>query len=238
MLKKWLSVFCIFLPAALALLAAHAMANTEISYPTVCAGPATVSGVDVSDHQNTQSWGTALQSGRQYAFVKATEGTTFINADFKKDWAGTRQAGVLRGSYHFLVPADDPTAQADQFLATTGTLQPDDLPPVLDWETADPTVTSEQLVSRAQVWLDRVQKSTGRTPIIYTNPSYWQQLGSPAGFDRYPLFIADYDVQCPRVPLPWKMWTFWQHAIGAVTGIQNNTDQDFFNGLLAALKLL
>ena len=172
--------------------------------------------------------------GYQFAFIKATEGTTFKNSLFDSDWAAALNAGVIRGAYHFFHPGDDPVAQAQFFLATIGSLQRNDLPPVLDWEVTDGMSASVQ-IQNAQIWLQQVESATGKTPIIYVDPSFWNQLGNPPEFVRYPLYIANYGVTCPSIPPPWNTWAFWQTGIGPVPGLQSvQADLDVFNGILSA----
>jgi lysozyme len=82
-----------------------------------------------------------------------------------------------------------------------------------------------------------VETITGRTPVIYVDPSFWNALGNPQGFERYPLFIAEYGAACPSVPPPWTTWTFWQKNTGSVAGVSTTQgDIDEFNGSAAALN--
>jgi lysozyme len=186
-------------------------------------------GIDTSFYQPRVSWDQVEKSGRGYAFIKATEGITLTDSQFAKSWAAALAAKVSRGAYHFYVPSDDPVKQADFFLERVGAIGAGDLPPMLDWEESSHEPPGV-VVSRARQWLDRVETKTGRVPVIYTYPWYWSSIGNPAGFDRYPLFIANYNVRCPFVPLPWKTWTFWQEAVGATPGVIGQADLDLFNG--------
>lgn len=205
------------------------------SRASVCAQGGTTPGVDVSNYQLGIQWSQTSQAGKKFAFIKATEGLTLVNQDFSKDWSSTKAAGILRGAYHFFVPSDDPNEQAQHFLSQLGSSDDSDLPPLFDWETTD-NLPNDEIIARAQVFLNAVETATGRTPVIYTNPGYWQALGNPAGFDQYPLFIADYGVNCPEVPAPWNTWTFWQKSISQVPGIKGSSDQDVFNGILSDLN--
>jgi lysozyme len=174
-------------------------------------------------------------AGRTFTFIKATEGLTVIDDLFAGDWKAAKKAGVLRGAYHFFHPHDNPLTAANTFLKTMGSLDVDDLPPMLDWEVSDGISASKQAAA-AKVWLDRVEEVTGRVPILYIGPSYWNSLGNPQGFERYPLFLAHYGVSCPSVPPPWSQWLFWQKGQGAVTGVQaDSVDLDLFFGSLADL---
>ncbi len=201
---------------------------------TVCAHHGVTNGTDVSDYDPNTQWGAVRNGGYQFAFIKATEGSTFKNSLFNSDWAAALSSGVIRGAYHFFHPGDDPKAQAQFFLATIGPLRQNDLPPVLDWEVTDGVSVSTQ-IQNAQIWLQQVEAATGKTPMIYVDPSFWNQLGNPQEFVHYPLYIANYGVNCPSIPPPWSTWAFWQTGIGSVPGLQSvQADLDVFNGILSA----
>jgi lysozyme len=199
----------------------------------VCASAAqTLSGVDVSVYQAKTNWNTVATSGVGFAFVKATEGRGARNTAFAQEWPAAQAAGLIRSAYHYFVPTDDPHAQATFFLNTVGELADTDLAPMFDLEITN-GMNASGVLANAQAWLDDVEVATGRIPIIYTNASFFNQLGNPDGFDRYPLYVSDYQVNCPKVPLPWTNWTFWQHSgSGKTTGIPGQVDLDFFNGAI------
>ena len=66
-----------------------------------------------------------------------SDGTGFEDPKFAANWSGTKANGILRGAYQFFRPGQDAIAQADLLLSKMGTLEADDLPPVLDVEAAD-----------------------------------------------------------------------------------------------------
>jgi lysozyme len=191
---------------------------------------------------------------RQFAFIKATEGSTYTNpylascagAAAKGDWAATAAAGLVRGAYHYARPgtpvAANAIAQADFFVATIGDQhQPGTLAPALDMEESG-GLSPADLVTWTQIWLDRVRQATGRVPIIYTYPYFWanQMAGSPA-FHAYPVWMADYRAGGPSLPLQgaWPNWTFWQFtSVAQQPGIGGNVDMSEFSADQAALTTL
>jgi GH25 family lysozyme M1 (1,4-beta-N-acetylmuramidase) len=218
----------------------------------VTAGPAAAAdyptGPDVSRYQHPAGtsidWAAVRAGGHSFAFVKATEGRELTNPYFAQDWAAVRAAGLYRGAYHYAWPdadADDAVTEAENFVATVGvTNRPGDLPPVLDLEQdggLDPTA----LAAWAQTFLTTVQAATGRTPILYTYPTFWAgSMGSSDDFTAYPLWIAHYGATTPTIT-PWSRWTFWQHSsTGTVSGISTvgGTDVNRFNGTAAELARL
>jgi lysozyme len=189
-------------------------------------------GIDVSHYQGRIDWRAVEGDGVGFAFVKATEGTSFVDPAFRRNWDALGETRILRGAYHRFRPARDAVAQADHFLAIAA-IREGDLPPVLDVEATD-GVSDARLVRGVRAWLDEVERRTGVRPVVYTKPGFRRaHLGS--ALDDYPLWIAEYGVDSPSHP----RWTFWQHSErGRVAGIPKPVDLDRFNGSHAALREL
>lgn len=225
--------------AAAAVLALTAGMATAAGYPT---------GTDVSRWQHPGDapidWAAVKAGGQSFAFVKATEGATYTNPYFAGDWTGTRAAGLYRGAYHYARPdagVGDALAEATHFATVLGEINsPGDLPPVLDIED-DGGLAPAVLAEWTLTFLTAVQAATGRTPIVYTYPSFWaNRMGGSAAFTGYPLWIAHYGAATPTIN-PWPRWTFWQHSsTGTVPGIPTveGTDLNRFNGTAAELARL
>jgi lysozyme len=204
--------------------------------------PSWVLGLDVSHYQGTVDWASVARQGYRFAFLKATEGTSWIDPEFSTNWNGAQAAGLLRGAYHYYEPGSDPGEQAELFLNTVWPhggqplLAPGDLPPVLDIETTG-SQSAEEVVQGIETWLSRVQQGTLRTPILYTGREFWDSLGTQQ-FGAFPLWIAEYGVAAPS-PLPagWQQWRFWQYSeTGSVEGIEGDVDLDVFQGNLQDLQ--
>ena len=93
-------------------------------------------GVDVSHWQGTISWSKVKAAGMQFAFMKATESTTYTDSQLATNWAGVQAVGMYRGAYHFARPkVGTAPAQARYFVSRVGSFQgAGTLPPVLDLE--------------------------------------------------------------------------------------------------------
>ena len=207
---------------------------------TVCGGGTTVKGIDVSYYQGTIDWDRVAADGVRYAFIRVSDGTSFIDPKFPTYWAQSRAAGIVHGAYQFFRPNQDPIAQANLFLSKLGTPSPDDLPPVIDVE-ADGGLTPTQVAAKVKIWMDHVEAALGVTPIVYTGFYFWRdQVGAPAFAAGSPLWHAQYSsASCPNIPEPWSDWAFWQYtSSGSVDGIAGNVDMNRFNGTYDDLMAL
>lgn len=203
----------------------------------MCPGSTVVKGVDVSIYQGTVDWPKVKASGIDFAFARISDGTGSDDGSFAANWKGMKAAGIVRGSYQFFRASQDPTAQANlvaQKLQAAGGMLADDLPVVCDIEVTDGQSVST-IQAHMQTWLVAVQKATGKKPMIYTSVGTYP-ITSPV-FSSYVLWVANYGVTCPSMPLGWNAWDFWQYADnGTVAGIGGNVDLDEFDGSLADLK--
>lgn len=227
--------------AALAALAAPvAQASTEQS---------DLSGPDVASYQHPGGagidWAAVRKNGTSFAFVKATEGMTYRNPYFSTDYAGAHDAGLVRSAYHYARPAASASSAKDQaqaFVKAAGTARAQgDLPLTLDLEQSG-GLSPSQLVSWTQSFVTEIQTLTGRSPILYTYPYFWQNnMGDSTAFTSLPLWIASYRSGGPKTPLPggWKTWTFWQYtSSGSMSGIHAPVDVSLFSGSQASLDAL
>jgi lysozyme len=191
-----------------------------------------VDGIDVSDWQYSD-WDqiARAQPNLGYAFARVSAGLVRVDQRFGPDWAGMKRVGLVRGPYQYLTPRYSAIAQADLFvqrLTDEGGLTPDDLPPVLDVETTE-GMPDATVSCRVKLWMVHIERALHRRPMIYT--SYLWSGYFDASYARYPLWVANFvgtpTLTCPRMPLAWDKWKFWQHsAVGAIPGVYVNGDRD------------
>jgi lysozyme len=206
-------------------------------------------GPDVARYQHPNGagidWHKAADSGVAFAFVKATESTSYTNPYFARDYADAYDAGLVRSAYHFARPkADRATArdQADYFVRTAGrAAEKGDLPLTLDLEESG-GLAPKTLIAWTHAFVDEVTALTSRPVIIYTYPYFWQHaMGNTTDFADLPLWIASYRSGGPKSPLPggWSRWTFWQYtSSGRVPGIPAAVDRSKFAGSASELQAL
>jgi lysozyme len=203
----------------------------------VCANGPVIEGIDISHWQDTIDWPSVKADGIEFALAKATEHTTYSDPTFDYNRAEAKAAGLAFGAYHFFRADEDPTAQAQHFASALGTVEVGEISPVLDLETADGESAST-IVQRATTFLTVLESLTGRVPIIYTSPSFYEStLNAPPELAAYPLWIANWETTCPTVPTNWADWSLWQYTdSGSISGIGGPVDRDQFDGSVEELK--
>jgi lysozyme len=188
-----------------------------------------VEGIDVSHYQGSINWNAEKAQGRLFGVASVGDGL-YQDPTFATNWAGMAAAGVIRGAYQFFEPGIDPIQQADILIAKVGKLGDGDLPATIDVETTgnQPPATVAANVGK---WLARVEAGTGRRPMIYTGPYFWQDHVASTAFGAYPLWIAGYGVSQPQLPAPWNAFKIWQYSDSG-----GSLDVDRFQGTLAELQ--
>ncbi|HKX85527.1 MAG TPA: GH25 family lysozyme [Flavobacterium sp.] len=199
----------------------------------------TITGIDISHFQGDEI-DYLTKKGTQLEFVicKATEGITYTDPDFKNNWNMIKQQGFVRGAYHFYHCADDPTQQANNYLAAIGNLSSTDFPPIVDFEenSIDQGCSKSTIQKNLLQFLTILEQKTGKKPILYTDTNIGNSEINDPSFANYPLWIADYNPgNTPTVPSVWKnvSWTLWQKTESYSLDTYTN-DFDVFNGDSAA----
>ncbi|HEX7415213.1 MAG TPA: GH25 family lysozyme [Bacteroidia bacterium] len=211
-----------------------------------------VLGIDISHYQYPINWTQVAGAGVIFAWAKATEGTTYTDADYITNTTSGEAAGIYMGAYHFARPDTHPTtagavSEANQFLSVA---QPYivacQLLPALDYETdVSASMTGAQQTAWIESWMNTVHTATGIMPILYTDGSIANQLTSPlASFCH--LWIATDNGSPTTAPSAYDQavwnpnWSFNQYSWTLpVSGITSGgVDGDVFNGNITQLRNL
>lgn len=216
---------------------------TPTSSPSPSPSPApvtTTEGIDVSNWQGTIDWTQVSAAGKRFAYLKASEDTSYVDPTYLTNRAQARAAGIYIGAYHFAQPSatlGDAIAEADHFL-DTATPARGDLMPVLDLERAN-GLSQSALTAWVQAYVGRIYERLGVRTVIYCSPYFWRTyLGDTTWFaaNGYKiLWVAHWtSALSPIVPAgAWggNGWTFWQYTSdGSVPGITGRVDLNRYNG--------
>ncbi len=202
-------------------------------------------GIDISHHNSDDSpinWND-IASNYWFCYVKASQGSNYRDPKFLENIKALGDYHILRGAYHFFrLTNTDVQGEIANFLnAGIDYRKKGILPPVLDVEPLPSefgnsgaiTHDKEAIVERMHIWLEAVEKATGKVPIIYTSKLIWDDiLKSPTGFEGYPLWVADYNknADLPRIPVNWKNnFMMWQYTENGVLNGKDSFDVNRLN---------
>lgn len=203
-----------------------------------------VLGIDVASYQGVVDWASFTKVKRSFAYVKATEGTSYRNPYFSAQYGGAKAAGMYVGAYHFANPSGKSgKKQATYFVKHGGGWSNDGttLPGVLDIE-YNPYgggtcygLSKRKMVAWIKDFLTTYKKLTGRDAVIYTTTDWWTTCTGNTTKFRYsnPLWAARWTPTTGAGTLPggWPYYTFWQYSATVI-------DQNRFSNTLDRLKVL
>lgn len=195
-----------------------------------------VRGVDVSAYQGDIDWEILADQGIHFAFIKATEGSGFVDSCFQKNFENARKTELRIGAYHFFSYDSSGKTQAENFIKTVPKSE-GMLPPVVDIEfygdkrknLPDKEKTQKELTELFQT----LEKYYGMKPILYvTHQSY--RLYIAGTYDEYPIWIRNI-YTAPGLFLN-RDWTFWQYSdhmkLEGYFGEEEYIDVNVFHGSL------
>ena len=191
-----------------------ALVSTGVLWPNrIFAAAYPVHGVDVSSYQGRIDWDVLAGQHRiDFAFIKATEGSSDRDDRFTENWAAARKTDLVVGAYHFLSFDSPGETQAENIIRTVPA-EAGTLPVAVDVELYGRYLGAPPSRDKVSKILDpllaALKKHYGVAPILYaTGDAYSRYLsGSYAGD---PLWIRSI-VAPPTVPDA-RRWTFWQYS--------------------------
>ena len=209
----------------------------DVSYPEGYE----IHGIDISHHQGKIDWQELKDKGVidkfpvRFVMIKATEGASQVDENFRENFYQAREHGFTRGAYHFYSVHSSAADQARFFISKVK-LENGDLPPVLDVEHKPKKQSDEEFKASVLEWLQIVERHYGVKPIIYTYYKFKTRYLNDPIFDDYPYWIAHYYVDQVEYDGPWK---FWQHTdVGRLPGIKGDVDFNIYNGSFYDLRKL
>ena len=213
-------------------------------------------GMDISHYQDFKNtpqgvdFVKAKSAGASFVIMKASEGLV-TDETFVRHWQNSGDAGVLRGTYHFLNFKNKPSNKSanqwaiDQAVYYWNIVKNLKLnfPPACDFEQTG-NLQPSTIRPALKNFLESFFSLSGKRCMIYTRKSFWVINGSPDGYwAQYPLWVALYPKRTlpanPGLFPPFPKWTFWQYTStgdGHKYGCESDdVDLNFFNGTVAEL---
>lgn len=201
-----------------------------------------VRGVDVSHYQGDIDWTTLAAQDIDFAWIKATEGSSHVDPRFTTNWAAAAATDLLVGAYHFMSfesPGEEQLANLVARVPPT----PGTLPPVIDLEPYGRYVGHLPPEGEVQAILDPlvagIEEHYGVAPIIYvTNDAYDAYVAG--GYPDSPIWIRS--VVTPAKLSDGRDWTIWQYSnrdrLDGYKGVESYIDMNAFTGTRGELAAL
>ena len=175
-------------------------------------------GIDVSSYQGTIDFAKVKGNGITIVYIKATEGTDYVNPRLKEHYQGAKLNGLKIGFYHYLTNKS-PSLQAQHFLNSIDGLV-SDCKYIIDVEGKWTTEEASKATREFADYLISKNKEVG----IYTG-DYFYRDNLNSTVKNLSVWIANYGgvVMAPK-------YAGHQYTDkGAVRGITGNVDMDEFN---------
>lgn len=170
-----------------------------------------VRGVDVSSYQGEIDWEVLAGNDIDFAFIKATEGSSFVDPYFAQNWDRAGKTKLKIGAYHFLSFDSPGKSQAENFIRNVPKLE-GAFPPAIDVEFYGDKAVNKPSREAVQTILNDFIAITeahyGQKPIIYTVYETYD-LYIRNDYTEYPLWIRDVIWKPSFANTP---WTFWQYS--------------------------
>ncbi len=139
---------------------------------------------------------------------------TWQDIAFTTSWLAAKEAGLQRGSYWFFDSRANPKRQAEKWVDALG----NDAGELELW--CDFEEKYGGLFGGMANWYDFTERVKTLLPHkqlgVYTGYYYWRENFKSESlqnyFGQYPLWIAAYNTDSPRIPSPWTDWLMWQYT--------------------------
>jgi len=180
-------------------------------------------GIDASHHQGAIDWSAVADDGISFAYLKATEGTSFTDPTFAGHREAAQDNGIPVGGYHYFQLCSPGVEQAQHFAAVLGDISASNhLPPAVDLELEGSCTTPPgraALLAEVRAFLEQVEAATEREPVVYLFPEFEAAYGFAAELGDYRQWVRSLGERPDR---PWWIWQ--QTDAGTVDGISGPVD--------------
>lgn len=186
-------------------------------------------GIDVSIWQGTINYEKVANSGVEIVYIRSSEGNSFVDPYYLRNYNNAKQNGLKVGFYHYLTATTEQEAieQADFFVSLVGGLEAD-CRLAMDFEQFN-GLNIEEINNVSLTFLQRVEEKSGKEVVIYSDTYNAINTFSEELAIKYPIWIAEYDVEEPENNGKWNSWVGFQYSdIGEVPGIDAKVDLDYF----------
>ena len=183
-----------------------------------------VYGIDVSHHQGDINWKHVKHWNNhkvEFVYIKATEGATYLDKKYKRNFIEAKREGLKVGSYHYFRTTSTPHEQFINFIKHVDHQQ-QDLIPMIDLE-ENKSWSTDKYNKNLKVFLALVEEKYNRKPILYSTQRFYNTYLKNRYLSYY-WNIGRYSSKQPYL-LDENKWSMWQFSdTETVEGISKQVD--------------
>ncbi|GHV04738.1 glycoside hydrolase family 25 [Clostridia bacterium] len=191
-----------------------------------------IRGIDVSAYQGEIDW-QVLSENISFAFIKATEGSSFVDSRFQYNFEQAQDTNLRVGVYHFFSFESSGAMQAEHFIRTVGSLS-GMLPTAVDvefYKSGGVQFAEDEIIAELTDFIAIISDYYSVAPIIYATQESYDTFIS-GHFEDCPLWIRNV-VTKPSIK-DGREWTLWQfsnrHHLRGYSGAERFVDMNVFSG--------
>lgn len=189
-----------------------------------------VKGIDVSHHNPILDWAEVKRQNINFTYLKATEGITHDDRNYRYNYKLAKENNIKTGSYHFYNFGISGREQAKHFIRIAK-CKSGDLIPAIDVEhspanpySKDPTFI-KSVIKELKVMEHELYEYYGVHPVIYTNTDCYKLYINDL-FPNNPIWISSLNKE-PSDDI--KNWIIWQFThSGKLEGMVGDLDLNYF----------
>lgn len=193
-----------------------------------------VRGIDAASYQGNIDWSKMEEQNIKFAFIKATEGSGFVDKYFNSNYESSEKTNIRIGAYHFFSFDSAGKTQAENYIKTVEKRE-NMLPPVIDVEyyngnQKNPPDTEKTRQNLSEL-ISLLKEHYGMNPVIYvTNETYERYI--KGHFEENDIWIRSIFKSAELSDN--REWTFWQYCnrgrLEGYDGAQKYIDLNVFCG--------
>lgn len=186
-------------------------------------------GIDVSIWQGEINYERVKNDGIEVVYIRSSEGASYVDPYYLRNYNNAKSNGLKIGFYHYLTATtvEEAIEQADFFVSLVGGLEPD-CRLAMDFEQFD-GLGIEEINAISLAFLERVEQRSGKPVVIYSDSYNARDTFGEELAEKYPLWVAEYEVEEPESNGKWDTWIGFQYSsLGEINGINAKVDLDYF----------
>ncbi len=231
---RWYGVVSLFYILVMGLFYQGYVEKKQFNYPSKTFFQ--IYGLDVSHHQGKINWDEVGKTDFKFVYIKATEGESFKDPNFLKNYRKAKKQKMIVGGYHFWTFCKTAQEQIKNIQAVIP-YSAGDLILAIDMESVyscGKKKSHDRVTRDLEKINERLFKIYGVYPVIYTTGEFVKVhpeiLKFPNIFWQRSLFGP------PLYKRKWGIWQYYNRA--KVKGIKGGVDVNVFNSKLLFSKII